>query len=101
MPGAAISLGGNIHGVDMRPAVLATLIVAAFISESSAQQANVSERYVMQDVMIPTRDGTKLHTRVFTPRQQSGPLPFIMKRTPYGIGGAAGNLNGPFRELAE
>ena len=85
----------------MRRAVFATLIVASFISEGSAQQASVSDRYVMQDVMIPTRDGTKLHTRVFTPRAQSGPLPFIMKRTPYGIGGAAGNLNGPFRELAE
>ena len=85
----------------MRRAVFATLIVAAFISESSAQQANVSERYVMQDVMIPTRDGTKLHTRVLTPRAQSGPLPFIMERTPYGIGSALQRLNGQFRELAE
>ena len=85
----------------MRPAVFATFIVAAFISESSAQQASVSERYVMQDVMIPTRDGTKLHTRVLAPRAQSGPLPFIMERTPYGIGGALQRLNGQFRELAE
>ena len=70
----------------MRRAVFATLIVASFISQGSAQQASVSERYVMQDVMIPTRDGTRLHTRVLTPIAQSGPLPFIMERTPYGIG---------------
>src|SRR5688572_27680454 len=101
MPGAVTSLGDNRNGVDMRRAVFATLILAAFISESSAQQATVSERYVMQDVMIPTRDGTKLHTRVLAPRAQSGPLPFMMERTPYGIGSALQRLNGQFRELAE
>ena len=85
----------------MRRAVFATLIVASFISQGSAQQASVSERYVMQDVMIPTRDGTRLHTRVLTPIAQSGPLPFIMERTPYGIGSALQRLNGQFRELAE
>lgn len=38
-------------------------------------------------VMIPMRDGVKLHTRIFTPRQSSGPLPILMVRTPYGIDG--------------
>ena len=38
-------------------------------------------------VMIPMRDGVKLHTRIFTPRQSSGPLPILMVRTPYGING--------------
>jgi uncharacterized protein len=85
----------------MKNVILVTLVLAALTSNGAAQQASVSERYVMQDVMIPTRDGTRLHTRVLTPRAQSGPLPFIMERTPYGIGSALQRLNGQFGELAE
>lgn len=38
-----------------------------------------------QDVMIPMRDGIKLHTEIYTPKHQDGPLPFIFERTPYGL----------------
>ncbi len=34
--------------------------------------------------MIPARDGVKLHTLVFTPRNAGGPLPILFERTPYG-----------------
>src|SRR5213595_1334640 len=36
------------------------------------------------DVMIPMRDGTKLHTLIFHPKKSREPLPFLMVRTPYG-----------------
>src|SRR5262245_55904802 len=35
--------------------------------------------------MIPMRDGVKLHTAVYTPKEPKTPLPFILMRTPYGI----------------
>src|SRR5262249_2773482 len=35
--------------------------------------------------MSPTRDGVKLNTTIYVPKEQKGPLPFIMLRTPYGI----------------
>ena len=35
--------------------------------------------------MIPMRDGVKLHTIIFTPKESKTPLPFVMLRTPYGI----------------
>jgi putative CocE/NonD family hydrolase len=35
--------------------------------------------------MIPMRDGVKLHTTVFTPKDHKLPLPFVLMRTPYGI----------------
>ena len=35
------------------------------------------------------------------PRSQSGPLPIILKRTPYGIAGSAGNFNAYFKALAD
>ncbi len=72
-----------------------------FASAPAQQAVPTSDRYQMQDVMIPTRDGTKLHTRILTPKVQSGPLPFIMERTPYGIGRALIRLNGQCKELAE
>jgi uncharacterized protein len=86
----------------MKPSfVLAIFAGCAVTTSAVAQQPAISERYNMQEVMIPTRDGTKLHTRVLTPKTQSGPLPFIMERTPYGINGALAKLNGQYRELAE
>ncbi len=35
------------------------------------------------EVMIPMRDGVKLHTEVYIPRGKEGPLPVILERTPY------------------
>ena len=43
--------------------------------------------------MIPARDGVRLHTKIFTPKNQTGPLPIILRRTPYGIEGAAGSFD--------
>ena len=51
--------------------------------------------------MVPMRDGKRLHTKIFTPRGQTGPLPIIFKRTPYGIEGAANNFNAYYKALAE
>src|SRR2546422_749304 len=35
--------------------------------------------------MIPMRDGVRLHTSIFVPKADHGPLPFMLQRTPYGI----------------
>jgi len=81
---------------------LAVLFIAVWVPAPTAQQAAApSERYAVRDVMIPTRDGTKLFTRIYTPKDQSGPLPFILHRTPYGNDGAIGRLNVYMRALAD
>jgi putative CocE/NonD family hydrolase len=51
-----------------------------------AQVIAPDDKYVRVDTMITMRDGVKLHTAIFTPKQQSEKLPFLMLRTPYGIG---------------
>jgi len=56
--------------------------------------------YTDTAVMIPTRDGARLHTRIFTPKNRTEPLPFIMMRTPYGIEGGGRNFRSYFKELA-
>jgi putative CocE/NonD family hydrolase len=37
------------------------------------------------EAMIPMRDGVKLHTLVFAPRNATGKLPFLIERSPYGF----------------
>jgi putative CocE/NonD family hydrolase len=56
--------------------------------------------YDVREVMIPMRDGTRLHTTVYSPKDADGPLPIIFNRTPYGISGAARRLQGAYKELA-
>jgi putative CocE/NonD family hydrolase len=51
--------------------------------------------------MIPMRDGVKLHTRIFVPKQKTGPLPFILVRTPYGTQNAAQNFASYLKEMAD
>ncbi len=43
--------------------------------------------YTRDDVMIPMRDGVKLHAAVLRPKDSTAPLPFLMVRTPYGVDG--------------
>jgi uncharacterized protein len=42
--------------------------------------------YVGTDVMIPMRDGAKLHAEVWRPRGATGKLPILLQRSPYGFG---------------
>jgi hypothetical protein len=67
----------------------------------SQSQDKPDAEFDVQDVMIPMRDGIKLHTLIFIPKKLSGPLPIIMNRTPYGIAGSAGRLQGSYKELAD
>ena len=38
-----------------------------------------------KEVMIPMRDGAHLQTAILTPVNQHGPLPILLRRTPYGV----------------
>ncbi|MEO8682304.1 MAG: CocE/NonD family hydrolase, partial [Vicinamibacterales bacterium] len=75
--------------------------VAAVVAARQQPASSPADRFEVSDVMIPTRDGVRLHTKIFTPGNQSGPLPIIIKRTPYGIEGSAGNFNAYFKAMAE
>jgi predicted acyl esterase len=41
--------------------------------------------YQRSEVMIPMRDGVKLHTVILKPADIAAPLPFLIMRTPYGV----------------
>jgi hypothetical protein len=43
--------------------------------------------YQRTEVMIPMRDGVKLHAVILKPSDITAPLPFLIQRTPYGVDG--------------
>lgn len=43
-------------------------------------------RYTKTEVMIPMRDGVKLYTAIYEPKDNSEKHPILMHRTPYGSG---------------
>ncbi len=45
----------------------------------------VVNRFTKTEAMIAMRDGVKLYTTIYVPKNVKGPLPFILLRTPYGI----------------
>jgi putative CocE/NonD family hydrolase len=59
---------------------VALFVLGAPLAFSQAPDGN----FTKQDLMIPARDGVKLHTVVFTPRNAGGALPILFVRTPYG-----------------
>jgi putative CocE/NonD family hydrolase len=52
-----------------------------------------------REEMIRMRDGARLHTMIFTPKDQTEPLPILINRTPYGVGQA--NSDGVNRRYSE
>jgi hypothetical protein len=46
----------------------------------------VEQRYTKQEVMIPMRDGVKLFTSIYIPKDASKPRPILLQRTPYSVG---------------
>lgn len=80
-------------------ALTALLNVAAL---PPAQPAESVGRYVKSEAMIPMRDGVRLYTTVFTPKDVTEPLPFVLYRSPYGITAAGPrSLRGYLKDLAD
>jgi putative CocE/NonD family hydrolase len=74
------------------------LALIALVWLIPAQQPG--QEYDVQEVMIPMRDGVKLHTLILLPKERTEPLPILMSRTPYGIPRGTGRLPGSYGELA-
>jgi putative CocE/NonD family hydrolase len=66
--------------------LLFAFLAAVFVLEgqSTTSAAAVKEQYEKHEFMIPMRDGVRLFTIVYTPRDTSRAYPFLIQRTPYG-----------------
>ncbi len=86
-------------------AVLTRCPTIAADSSGDTNAAWLAEHYTKYEHRIPMRDGVKLFTRVYVPKDDSQPWPILLTRTPYALKpyGTA-NYNDPagtFRELAK
>lgn len=84
---------------SMRACLTPLLITTAFVCGTvlslpvSAQQLkpdappayNIKENYTKYEYRIPMRDGKKLFTTVYAPKDSAKPAPFLMVRTPYSV----------------
>ncbi len=64
-------------------------LIIAFCASLKAQKSNtasyIKSHYTKEIHRIPMRDGTKLHTIVYSPKDTSKTYPFLMQRTCYSI----------------
>ncbi len=67
--------------------LLAAVCAAALLSGAQTEAEKTLFHY--EQVMIPMRDGVHLQTVILTPVDRTGPLPILLKRTPYGVPAAA------------
>jgi len=52
----------------------------------TAEESDVKAHYTKYEYRIPMRDGAKLFTAVYVPKDSSRSYPFLINRTPYGVG---------------
>ncbi len=87
-----------VLSINLRPALAAD-------SAADTNAVWLAEHYTKYEHRIPMRDGVRLFTRVYVPKDDSQAWPILLTRTPYALKpyGAA-NYNDPagtFRELAK
>ncbi|MCH2021622.1 MAG: CocE/NonD family hydrolase [Saprospiraceae bacterium] len=61
------------------------LFCSTLIGQDFYEKYSVREHYDKAEYRIPMRDGTKLYTIVYTPKDKDKQYPFLMMRTCYGI----------------
>src|ERR1700751_3372037 len=52
---------------------------------NSPDAAYVKDNYIKYEYQIPMRDGKKLFTSVYVPKDQTKKYPIMMDRTPYSV----------------
>ena len=77
---------------------LTPVLLAAALAVPIAA-ARSDDRFARTDAMVAMRDGVKLNTNVYVPKDQTDPLPIVLLRTPYGIDFAAGQFQGYLKDL--
>jgi putative CocE/NonD family hydrolase len=65
---------------------LALLGVPSSAQEKDDLAQYVKEHYTKQEHLVPMRDGVRLFTSVYVPKDASQKVPILMMRTPYSVG---------------
>ena len=59
------------------------LYISCNSSKEKKEENYVVDNYTKQEVTIAMRDGSKLHTTIYSPKDTSKKYPILMQRTPY------------------
>jgi predicted acyl esterase len=52
-------------------------------AQSNREESDLESRYTKREVMIPMRDGIKLYTAIYEPKNNDKHHPILMHRSPY------------------
>jgi uncharacterized protein len=77
--------------MPVRNLLLAFLVFAPAVAAQGPllkhdEKLDVKEQYTKYEYQIPMRDGKKLFTSVYVPKNTTWKFPFLMTRTPYSVG---------------
>ena len=103
-PKSRAPLMTQMSRMTRRASYAALMIVSAAgitVAQTPATPADPAAAFEKTEVLVPMRDGVKLHTVIFAPKNATGNLPLLLTRTPYGIAGAGGAFGTSYAELAE
>jgi putative CocE/NonD family hydrolase len=89
-----------------RAGLLCAAGIFLFSSVGLAQkEAAPSQLFRKIEALVPMRDGVRLNTEIYVPKNSRERLPILLTRTPYGLGhddkGFYSELSSSYRELAE
>jgi putative CocE/NonD family hydrolase len=79
-------------------------VAACFAPAFRASQqtpADLGSLFDKNEAMFSMRDGVKLHTEIYTPKNASEPLPMLMNRTPYGISSPDKGISGMIHRYSD
>jgi len=66
--------------------IFASALLLLLAASALQAQDAIKDRYTKQETAIPMRDGKKLFTSIYLPKDGSKPWPILLTRTPYGVG---------------
>ncbi len=74
-----------VAALSLFPPTLVAQVKSAPTKEEAEAAAYLREHYTKYEYRIPMRDGVKLFTAVYAPKDDSTPYPILLTRTPYSV----------------
>ena len=87
IPRTDVTLTFSLDSLGLGDKVIFSDQLGAVFKRTGAAVHHVFHDYHRTDVMIPMRDGVKLHAVILKPGDITTPLPILLTRTPYGVDG--------------
>lgn len=83
IPVALFAACSSVATSEPAQPVAQTSVAPAAAAQTPSKVERVRALYTKREVMIPMRDGVKLHTAIYAPKDATKPFPILLRRTPY------------------